>query len=322
MSAVSQPMVFETRPFGMQGCTTVWFPGYGRSQATSVIVDSEGRVIVGGFTESFYLGTIFAVARLEESGRLDVQFGGTGRVLTDFNTSYAEGILSLALDPTSQSVVAGGFVTGERGFTFGLARYLENGSLDSSFGNEGKLLTTFSHCSQGEIQGITLDDNRVVAAGVCWGNFGYRVGFYGVAVARYLDNGDLDSSFGEDGRVVIGPDDLSDALNPSCTYPFVFELWGTDATIDSRGGILVAGIVRDYPGFGDRGRGHFVARLVQNGELDTMFGVDNTSCLGVNYTYYHCYSVFDDFESGVATDIAIDNSGQIILSGSGDYFCY
>src|SRR5438128_8975310 len=71
-------------------------------------------------------------------GDLDATFGTGGRVLTDFGGGA--GARALALQADGRIVVAGRSRVAV-GDDFALARYNPNGSLDSSFGSGGRVLT-------------------------------------------------------------------------------------------------------------------------------------------------------------------------------------
>src|ERR1700687_4729567 len=79
------------------------------------------------------------------AGDLDLTFGTSGKVTTDFSGGDNQAA-ALALQPDGKIVVAGSafnVVTGNNDFA--LARYNPDGSLDSSFGNGGKVTTDHSN---------------------------------------------------------------------------------------------------------------------------------------------------------------------------------
>ncbi|MGH3081295.1 MAG: hypothetical protein ACRDNH_09210 [Gaiellaceae bacterium] len=79
----------------------------------------------------------FGLARRLESGSLDLAFGDSGVLLTDFGiTAEATGVVVQA----DGKIVAAGTVAGQ---DFALARYTGSGGLDGSFGKGGKVLTDF-----------------------------------------------------------------------------------------------------------------------------------------------------------------------------------
>lgn len=84
---------------------------------------------------------------------------------------------------------------------FALARYLDDGNLDTNFGNNGVVTTDFGDNVIAYATGVGVQaDGRIVAAGFPYIPPGaYRALF---ALARYNTDGSLDLSFGNEGRVV------------------------------------------------------------------------------------------------------------------------
>jgi uncharacterized delta-60 repeat protein len=75
------------------------------------------------------------------AGYLDTSFGApNGYVLTNINSSYSSGN-GIAIQTDGKVVVAGGAQSG-RGNSLTVLRYNSDGSLDSTFGNGGIVLTT------------------------------------------------------------------------------------------------------------------------------------------------------------------------------------
>jgi uncharacterized delta-60 repeat protein len=76
------------------------------------------------------------------AGDLDPSFGNGGKVVTDFS-SNEDGASAVAIQSDGK-IVVGGTSTAQRGNPdFALARYNTDGSLDSSFGLNGKVTTDF-----------------------------------------------------------------------------------------------------------------------------------------------------------------------------------
>src|SRR5262245_32317146 len=81
---------------------------------------------------------------LLSAGDLDTDFGTGGRVLTTFPGGFAEAA-SVAVQPDGKVVVAGVTLTFNTSDSedFALVRYNADGSLDTSFGNAGRVRTDF-----------------------------------------------------------------------------------------------------------------------------------------------------------------------------------
>jgi uncharacterized delta-60 repeat protein len=133
------------------------------------------------------------------AGALDASFGNAGRITTDFFGNTDEATCMAVLDD-GKIVVAGEARSGSTDTTdFALARYNPNGTLDASFGEEGKVSTDFFQRAEGVTAMALQADGRVVVAGVASPNAGAAL----FAVARYNTDGSLDAGFGSGGKVSL-----------------------------------------------------------------------------------------------------------------------
>ena len=103
---------------------------------------------------------------------------------------------SVAVQSDGKIVVAG-FTDAGGTRDFALARYNVNGSLDTSFGVGGKVLTDFGGLEDVGVSLAVQSDSRIVVAGQS--NTG---GNYDFALARYNASGTLDATFGAGGKVL------------------------------------------------------------------------------------------------------------------------
>ena len=113
------------------------------------------------------------------NGRLDTSFSGDGKLITQFTSGWdsVNGVTVQADD----SIVAVGGASGS-GFRFALARYTPNGSLDTSFSGDGKVMTNFTP-REDYARGVDIDSNdNIVVAGYAGYAEGGNTAF---AVARY-----------------------------------------------------------------------------------------------------------------------------------------
>jgi uncharacterized delta-60 repeat protein len=158
--------------------------------ATSVALQANGKIIVGGVRSVSGGEHDFALARYNPGGSLDPSFSGNGVQATDFGgNDWAN---DLALQGNGKIVVVG------QADSFGaqdvaLARYGVGGGLDASFSGDGKQTTNFGAVDGAN--GVALQGNgKIVIAG-----FAGVTGF-DFALARYNPGGALDSSFSGDGK--------------------------------------------------------------------------------------------------------------------------
>ena len=90
----------------------------------------------------------------------------------------------------------------------------EDGALDLSFGNNGKVTTTFGGISDQGLGSVVQPDGKIVVVG-----FSNASGNNNFALARYNPDGSLDSSFGTNGLIItnFGAGITSSALAASFT---------------------------------------------------------------------------------------------------------
>jgi uncharacterized delta-60 repeat protein len=191
--------------FSGDGLVTTDFSG-GNDSAADILIQPNGKIVVGGLAQSNGTGNDFALARYNTNGTLDATFSGDGKTITDFgDNSEANGI---ALQSTGRIVAAGWVYAGGVNAKFALARYNGNGSLDNGslsdstpndeFGTDGLAMTDFfNHFDIAHDVAIQSDD-KIVAVG-----YATHPG-YDFAVARYEADGALDNSFSGDGKLTTG----------------------------------------------------------------------------------------------------------------------
>jgi uncharacterized delta-60 repeat protein len=114
----------------------------------------------------------------ESSGALDASFGIAGKVTTDFASVFDQA-LSIALQPNGKIVAAGAAWSGA-GYDFAVARYNRDGSLDASFGANGKVTTDFAGADDGARSVALQPGGKIVVAGYAAIN-----GAQDFALARY-----------------------------------------------------------------------------------------------------------------------------------------
>ena len=154
-SSDGTPDITPSDGFGTGGVVTTDF-GFGFSEATSLVVQSDGKIVVAGAAATDRNFTFdFALARYEPDGSLDGSFGTSGLVTTGFGVQLAAA-LDVALQPDGLIVAAGyaDNTAGTLGYQFALARYNANGSLDATFGSEGRVTMPFVGSSQVRVLAI------------------------------------------------------------------------------------------------------------------------------------------------------------------------
>jgi uncharacterized delta-60 repeat protein len=227
---------------------------------------------------------LFNVA-LAASGDLDTTFGGDGKVTTDISGGREDTVNEIALQTNGKIVVVGHRDDPVRVRDFAVARYNSNGSLDTTFSGDGKLLTNFGGIDSAEDVAIQPDGKIVVAGMRC--SEGTLVDQNcDLALARYKANGALDTAFSGDGKVMT---DFGGGSN---------GFWGGLA-IQPDGKIVVNGWMWNGTNFD-----FAIIRYNPNGALDKTFSGDGK--VNVN---------FSTGPVDWANDLALQANGKIVASG-------
>src|SRR5262245_3545788 len=169
----------------------------------SVAAQRDGKIVVAGSAE---VGGVdqFALVRYNSDGSLDTGFNGNGKVTTAVGTGTCKGE-GVALQEGGKIVVVGHSFNPEGQSCFTVLRYSANGSLDTSFGESGKITTAVAKESNADSVAMQSDGKIVVA-----GNAFIDGNNNDFGVVRYNANGKLDSSFNQTGKATadFGAHDL------------------------------------------------------------------------------------------------------------------
>ena len=227
---------------------------------------------------------------LAASGDLDTTFSGDGLV-TSFmlpEPDREDVVQGIAIQPNGKIVVAGYSRVpvfdpfDPEDSDFALARYNANGSLDTTFSGDGRLLLDFGAVDRANDVRVQLDGKIIVVGDACE-QFG---GGCDAALARYNSNGTLDTTFSGDGiqRTAFGGN-----YNTA-----------TGLRIQPDGKIVVSGSVVIGGNYD-----FAIYRYLSNGSLDTTFSGDGMVRFG-----------FGAGRHDLAEDLAFQNTdGKIVVIG-------
>ena len=167
------------RSFGSSG-RVVTEVGEGFSEASALVIQPDRKLVVAGTG---------ALVRYAADGQLDPGFGVEGIAVTNAGSPSA-----VAIQRDHKLVAAGAHRGGRTGYVaFSLTRFLEDGTIDETFGRRGSVRTEIS--TQAAANAVLVRaDGKIVAAGTAGGR--------DFALARYTPGGRLDSSFGSRGKVL------------------------------------------------------------------------------------------------------------------------
>jgi len=242
--------------FGIGGQVMTDF-NHSTDWANAVAIQPDGKMVVVGTTykQNDFSDEDFAVTRYNPDGTLDTTFGRGGKVHTDF-PGLAAVPSSVVIQPDGRIIVAGGaFPLFTFLGNFEIVRYMPNGNLDKSFGDNGIVTTVFQAGSYASAVALQ-SDGKIIAAGTVYVDF--IIGDQSdtdFALARYNKNGSLDTTFGNGGLVstdFVGMEDdafsvliqrdgkivaVGSANNPVTYYDFAAVRYLSNGSIDDTFGV-------------------------------------------------------------------------------------
>jgi uncharacterized delta-60 repeat protein len=248
------------------------------------VIDGEGKIIVAGSTTDYNDYRIL-IMRLNTDGTLDSSFGDAGVVVENVSPAvgYFENFAAdMALDANGNILVSGSSYNENYILRPVVLRFTPNGELDSTFG-VGGVASGPSGEGASSFQAVLVQpDGKIVAAGF----FGYTVFWTVLMVARFNEDGTLDTTFSEDGYMQHSYSGSEDR--------------GFSAEFTPDGKIVVAGFtITNTTGYSA-----ILMQVTNTGEIDTNFG--DSGIVEGN---------IGDFD--FADDLAILNDGTILVVGSG-----
>jgi uncharacterized delta-60 repeat protein len=258
--------------FGAAGEVTL--PGFGGDRS-AMALQADGKIVMVGGTF-----TDFVLARFNADGSLDSSFDADGRVTTDIQNGVQEEALAVAIQPDGK-IVVGGYSGTARAARFALARYHSDGSLDTEFGAQGKVVS--------EVVGVAYaiaiqPDGKLLLVGDTPRQD--NDDFADFMLARFTSDGDLDTTFASSGTRLT---DIGGGTNTA-----------RNVVLQPDGSIIVSG----EPIGTFTGSDHTdIARYDSSGNLDGTFGTDGTLTLG---------------GSRVGEGLAASADGKLILVGSAE----
>jgi uncharacterized delta-60 repeat protein len=269
--------------FGTGGIVATDFAGTGAS-AAAITVQADGKLVVAGGA-GYTISPTFALTRYNSNGTLDASFGTGGKVTTDVGGRF-ESARAVALQGDGKIVVAGSTVNGLFN-DFAVVRYNSNGTLDTSFGTGGKVITDFGVSAQVASAAVQPDGKILV------GGFANLNGGYNFELVRYNSDGTLDLGFGTGGKVTTDFGLIAQG----------FSFAQADSlAVQQDGKIVLSGLA-----FLNNAYNFALARYNSNGTLDTGFGTG-----GKVITTFPTPNPNANCE---ANSVAIQPDGKIVAAG-------
>ena len=282
--AGAQPGTLD-RTFGIEGKV---FSESFTAVCDAMAIQPDGKIVAAGTGTYGELEGGYLIARYNSDGSLDNSFGNEGRVVTDYFGIITGRIESIVILPTGK-ILAAAWVGTYNLIDIVLLQYDANGSLDSSFGVNGIVITDIAKLDYIYDMAVQTD-GKIIVAGKRIKDINYdnSTSF----IVRYMPDGSLDNSFGENGIVLT-------------TFNTVIKINAIDLQPD--GNIIVGGV------YDNADLEFMLVRYRTDGSVDSSFGGKGKGRASL---------VFDNRLANYAQlfDLAVQPDGKIIAAGNNGIF--
>lgn len=248
---------------------------------TSIVIQNDGKILASGTTSDDSNYSDFSIVRYNSDGTLDPSFGNNGITITSIRT-WDFGYAMVLQD--DNSIVVSGSTSNEFNPVFGpdydflVLKFDKNGILDATFGNGGNVIIGTTEANEKALSVNILPDGKIAIGGE------HHIMKYSFMISQLLPNGDLDTSFGNNGVV----------LN-ELTSQFIESV-----AMQTDGKFLIT----EYNGTGGCCSADIkLIRFLADGNFDTTFGTN-----GIVTTNFLN-------ENNQANSIAIQDDGKILIGG-------
>lgn len=241
-----------------------------QSIAYHVSVQNDGKILVAGNTYPITGASIgLFIAKYNSNGSLDTSFDTDGFAINNYSASYLEQIRSILVQPDGK-IVTTHFVNYYEIVNttdYVTRRFNTDAANDASFGSNGKVTTAVAN-GYNLANAVALQpDGKIVVAGYSYENPNVKTE---VSVVRYTSNGNLDTSFSNDGMLTSPVESSNDDLSIVLVQP------------DDK--LIAVGTKKNYATNGELFSDIILSKYNANGSLEPSFGNEGkvTSSFGQN----------------------------------------
>ncbi|WP_298223884.1 T9SS type A sorting domain-containing protein [Flavobacterium sp.] len=271
--------------FGTDGTVITDF-GFGYNYVTAIALQPDGKVIVAGTSYN----NQFAIARYTSSGYLDTTFDGDGKVITSLGSGLKSYTQYVSVQADGKIIVAGLSYPSipPQEFSFSIAKYNPNGSLDTSFDSDGIVNNTFDDAAGTYINLNTIveqPDGKFLVTTETGNNFEF-------VIRRYNASGSDDTSFGNNGKSALFIQDDNKALGIALQQDQKIVVAGTSRSLASIEDVYEFNVVRystnGVPDVSFNNDGIIATKFDSSNDLSTKLLIqpnDKIITVGVKKTY-------------------------------------
>lgn len=213
--------------FGKNG-VAITDVGGGNVRITSLSLQSDGKIIASGIRQKGATSTL-VLARYDSNGVLDKRFGIDGLAnRTMENGRYKPPTVSVLAD--GRIYLVGGYSLQDNAWLF-LSRLHDDGASDTTFGEGGTVVTRTTLWRYSDFITVSQPDGKILVGGLSVRppkpGQSQPPFYYSIGISRFLQSGQADNSFGQNGMQVVPIGTVTD--NPAFM------------TVQKNGRIVVAG---------------------------------------------------------------------------------
>ena len=226
----SQNVVEYDSTFGQNGQTIFFNPN---KAGTGILHQPDGKSIV--FGDAKYGANLdranLMVSRIKQNGQLDSTFNAVGSEITQVGINRLYTAVAGGLQPDGKFIIAGhGSLPAEYRHKTLLFRFLEHGSLDTSFGVMGKVVLENDSFGLYLSGYQLLEDSKmlVLVRSIFWGNTSY---IYKPILYKLLPDGSPDPSFGNQGALDLSDRGMAEPNAMALSADGTIYVTGTDTSL-------------------------------------------------------------------------------------------
>jgi uncharacterized delta-60 repeat protein len=257
---------------------------------SGLLVQADGKLVQIGYDQlsTSVINTQTALRRLNANGTDDADFGSNGKAVTFINLGDTR-FHDCVRQPDGKLVTAGlwnSSTTTAANNDFLIARFHENGTVDSSFNANGRVVASFGPNADVANAIVLQTDGKYVVGGTTAVTATPLNNDFGIM--RLKPDGSLDSTFGNNGKVLLNFGSNTEALNVLLLQP--------DGKIVAIGNASFTATGNDFA----------LARINSDGSPDLNFGTNG--------------KVITSLSTGTGADVALSaalqKDGKIVVMGT------
>lgn len=248
-------------------------------RARTIRLQSDGKIIVSGTGYLNFSGIV--LIRYNTDGSIDRSFGTNGILHTGGEVGIYSSVRTFTIQNDGRIIVVGWKVNVSNGNT-ALLRYNSDGSLDTSFGDNGIAVFDVLGLNDESSAIAIQDDGKIVLSGAVQD----PVTGWNTLIGRINSDGTADESFGTNGFVV-------NAFSPTYDY-------STSVCLQSGGKIISGGLIVE----GESNGNFALQRYNTDGSLDQTFDEDGIIVTDIS-----------PGENDFLNDIALHTENKILAAG-------